>query len=105
MFRSLSLLDRQTRSHGQLIHIQRKKFIGAKAFFKMIENEPYNSLRASVHHKCKVSVNCADRHIQLWMVHSDLIRRLSLLDQRSDDLVFLMQFLLCNTDATSGITE
>ena len=36
------------------------------------------------------------------MVCQDLVRGLSLLDQRGNDLVFLMEFPLCHVDATTG---
>lgn len=36
------------------------------------------------------------------MVSQDLVRGLSLLDQRGNDLVFLMEFPLCHVDATTG---
>jgi len=39
------------------------------------------------------------------MVCDDLVRRLALIDQRSDDLIFFVEFLPGHSDAGSGILE
>ena len=39
------------------------------------------------------------------MIGQGMIRRLSLFDQRCNDLVFLMQFPLCHVNAASGVPE
>jgi len=53
----------------------------------------------------KVVVNAADRKIQFRMVCDDLVRRLTLVDQRSDDLIFFVEFLSGHSNAGPGTLE
>lgn len=53
----------------------------------------------------KVVVNAADGKIQFRMVCNDLVRRLALIDQGSDDLILFVEFLSGHSDAGSGILE
>lgn len=50
----------------------------------------------------KISIESPDRHIQFRMVCDDLIGGLPLIDQRCDDHIFLMKFMLCHIYAGSG---
>ena len=52
-----------------------------------------------------IGVDRTDRYIQLRMVRNNLIRRLSLIDQRGYQLVFYCQFGLSHIDTTSGSAE
>lgn len=51
----------------------------------------------------EIGVNAADRQLQFRMVCNDLVRRLSLLDQRTDDPVFPVKFMLGHTDTGTGL--
>ena len=53
----------------------------------------------------KVVVNAADGKIQFRMVCNDLVRRLALIDQRSDDLILFVEFLSGHSDSGPGILE
>lgn len=53
----------------------------------------------------QIGIQGPDRHIQFGMIDQDMIRRLSLLDQRGNDLIFLVQFPYGHVDAGSGIPE
>ena len=53
----------------------------------------------------KVVVNAADGKIQFRMVCNDLVRRLALIDQRSDDLILFVEFLSGYSDSGPGILE
>ena len=53
----------------------------------------------------KVVVNTADGKIQFRMVCNDLVRRLALSDQRSDDLILFVEFLSGHSDSGPGILE
>lgn len=53
----------------------------------------------------EVSVNAAHRQFRLRMVRNDLVRRLSLLDQRTDDPVFLMKFTSGHADTRVGFLK
>ena len=50
----------------------------------------------------EVGVKGSDWHIQFRVVRNDLIGRLSLINERSNDHVFLMQFLFCHVYTSSG---
>ena len=58
-------------------------------------------LRSGSH--VEIGVNAADRQLQFRMVCNDLVRRLSLLDQRTDDPVFPVKFMLGHTDTGTGL--
>ena len=53
----------------------------------------------------QVGINGADGHVQFRMVGNNLIGRLSLLNERGYDHVFLMQFTLGKINAGSGIPQ
>ena len=46
----------------------------------------------------EIGVNATHRQLQFRMVRNDLVRRLSLPDQRTDDPVFLVKFLSGHAD-------
>ncbi len=52
-----------------------------------------------------VCVQGADRYVQFRMIGYDLVRRLSLLDQRSNDLVDLTQLMFSHIYATACIAK
>ena len=51
----------------------------------------------------EIGVNAAHRQFQFRMVCNDLVRRLPLLNQRTDDPVFLVKFTSGHTDARTGL--
>lgn len=51
----------------------------------------------------EIGVNAAHRQFQLRMVCNDLVRRLPLLDQRTDDPVFLVEFTSGHADTGTGL--
>ena len=51
----------------------------------------------------EIGVNATHRQLQFRMVRNDLVRRLSLLDQRTDDPVFLVKFTSGHTDTRTGL--
>lgn len=51
----------------------------------------------------EISVNAAHRQFQFRMVRNDLVRGLFLLNQRTDDPVFLVKFTFGHTDARTGL--
>ena len=53
----------------------------------------------------KIGIHGTDRHIQFRVVCQDMIRRLSLFDQRRNDLIFFVKFPLGHVDPGSGIPE
>lgn len=53
----------------------------------------------------EIGVNAAHRKLQLRMVRNDLVRRLSLFDQRTDDPVFLVKFLSGHVDTGAGLLK
>ena len=53
----------------------------------------------------EIGVNAAHRKLQLGMVCNDLVRRLPLLDQRTDDPVFLVKFTSGHADARTGLLK
>ena len=53
----------------------------------------------------EISVNAMHRQLQFRMVRNDLVRRLSLLDQRTDDPVFLVKFLSGHADTGAGLLK
>ena len=53
----------------------------------------------------QIGVKSSDGHTQFRVVCDDLIRGLSLCDQRGDDHIFLSEFVLCHTDAGTGIMQ
>ena len=53
----------------------------------------------------KIGIHRTDRHIQFRVVCQDMIRRLSLFDQRRNDLIFFVKFPLGHVDPGSGIPE
>lgn len=53
----------------------------------------------------QIVIHGPDRHIELRMVGQDLIRRLSLNDQRGYDLILLMELSFGQIDAGSGRTK
>lgn len=53
----------------------------------------------------EISVNATHRQLQFRMVRNDLVRRLSLLDQRTDDPVFLVKFLSGHADTGAGLLK
>ena len=53
----------------------------------------------------QISVESPDGHTQFRMVCYDLVRRLSLRDQRGDDHILLPQFMLCHADTGAGIRK
>lgn len=75
-------------------------FPGTEAYFALQIN-----VACGKQSHIQISVQGTNRHIQFRMIGQDMIRRLSLLDQRCNDLVFLMQFPLCHVDAASGVPE
>ena len=75
-------------------------FSGAEAHFTFEVN-----VASSKKSHVQIGIQCADRHIQFRMIDKDVIRRLSLLNQRRNDFVFLMEFASGHVDAGSGITK
>ena len=53
----------------------------------------------------KIGIHRTDRHIQFRVVCQDMIRRLSLFNQRRNDLIFFVKFPLGHVDPGSGIPE
>ena len=53
----------------------------------------------------QISVKGPDGHTQFRVVCYDLVRRLSLRDQRGDDHILLSQFMLCHADTGTGIRK
>lgn len=53
----------------------------------------------------QISVKGPDGHTQFRVVCYDLVRRLSLRDQRGDDHILLPQFMLCHADTGTGIRK
>ena len=53
----------------------------------------------------EIGVNATHRQLQFRMVRNDLVRRLSLLDQRTDDPVFLAKFLSGHADTGAGLLK
>lgn len=53
----------------------------------------------------QISVESPDGHTQFRMVCYDLVRGLSLRDQRRDDHILLSQFMLCHADTGAGIRK
>ena len=53
----------------------------------------------------KIGIHGTDRHIQFRVVCQDMIRRLSLFDQRRNDLVLFVKFPFGHVDPGSGIPE
>ena len=53
----------------------------------------------------QIVVKSPDGHIKFRMVGEDLIRGLSLRDQRRDDHILLPEFMLCQADAGAGILQ
>ena len=51
----------------------------------------------------QIGIKSPDGHTQFRVVCYDLVRRLSLGDERGDDHILLPQFMLCHTDAGTGI--
>ena len=53
----------------------------------------------------KIGIHGTDRHIQFRVVCQDMIRRLSLFDQRRNDLILFVKFPPGHVDSGSGIPE
>ena len=53
----------------------------------------------------EIGVNATHRQLQFRMVRNDLVRRLSLLDQRTDDPVFLVKILSGHADTGAGLLK
>lgn len=53
----------------------------------------------------QISVKGPDGHTQFRVVCYDLVRGLTLRDQRGDDHILLSQFMLCHADAGAGIRK
>lgn len=53
----------------------------------------------------QISIKELDRHTAFRMVSNNLIRELSLKDQRGDDHILLPEFMFCHTDAGTGIMK
>ena len=53
----------------------------------------------------EIGVKAAHRQLQFRMVRNDLVRRLSLFDQRTDDPVFLVKFLSGHADTGAGLLK
>ncbi len=50
----------------------------------------------------QIRIESPDRHIQFRMVCEDLIGGLPMIDQRCDEHIFLMKFVLCHVYTSSG---
>ena len=53
----------------------------------------------------KIGIHGTDRHIQFWVVRQDMIRGLSLFDQRRNDPILFVKLFFCHIDPGSGIPE
>lgn len=53
----------------------------------------------------EIGVNAAHRQLQFRMVRNDLVRRLSLFNQRTDNPVFLVKFLSGHADTGAGLLQ